>query len=64
MITKEAANYRPAGFPLFQQCGSPCIMFEDSGGAIFPSSCTLVEGEIWYDYVCDYWAPCSDDGGP
>lgn len=43
--TKEAANYRPANDDL-QRCIS-CAAFQP------PAGCTLVQGEIAEDAVCD-----------
>jgi hypothetical protein len=46
MVTKAEANYRQTGG--LERCGN-CSMFEA------PDRCTLVEGMILPEDVCDYW---------
>ena len=47
MISKDAANYRPA-LGIKQACGN-CVMFHSDG------NCDLVVGKINSGDVCDYW---------
>ena len=55
MISKGAANYRPAIGP--ERCGN-CVMFHPSQSASaiqLAGRCDLVLGEIYAKDTCDHW---------
>lgn len=50
LVTQASVSYRPAAPDSHRFCGS-CVMF------IYPHACDLVQPPIYFDGVCDRWAP-------
>lgn len=62
-LTKEQVNYRAADDPV-RRCGL-CSMYRAPDLAHgFWGRCTLVEGQIGRNDVCDRWAPMQQTRGP
>jgi hypothetical protein len=53
-LSQAEVHYRPAEVPGVR-CGT-CVMFRP------PHACTLVQGVIYEDGVCDRWSPRDTDG--
>lgn len=54
-LTKGEVRYRPKSTRAREQCGN-CIMFEPGSNAK-NGTCSLVEGPIDPQYVCQRWEP-------